>query len=69
MVKTTNVAADGDKKVGVFVPEANLFLAIDPNMDINQIVQQLGPLSAQTISQLQQALAHIHNPPGPPPQP
>ena len=49
MVKATQGQSTGDNKPGVYIPEANLFFVIEPNMNVNEVVEQLGPLSSATI--------------------
>lgn len=61
MVKGTAVQGDREKIAGVFIPEANLFFTIEPGMSLDQIVQLLGPLSASTVLEIQNALGQLQN--------
>ena len=61
MVKTTQGQSSGEKKTGVFVPEANIFITIEPGMDLTLLQQQFGQLSTATIETIQQALNSSQN--------
>ena len=37
MVKTTQGQGNGEKKAGIFIPEANIFISIEPGTNISQI--------------------------------